>query len=688
MLRIHMNLSSNGRLLYLLLIIAGAALVTPGHAQTDLREEVDGFYITPTSFIYPAGNNGLDWSYIFSDSGPCNDGTTNCAWYAESFNETGWAPGTAKGGSEIKSLWPNPSGSARSHLWARTTFNLSSGQIPDLMFWVNLQPEIMIYVNGVLALHTNNNYENDPYRYLGMSSDARDALRQGQNTLAIHVPDDGGDMDFDLGLVTSNAMAQPPATGMSMGPEFDEISEWLREVMSNYGIPAGAVAVGMGRDANAEMFLSQGLGHMDKEFTRAVPQDAIFRLASVDKPITKDAIEMLIAGGVTDPAGNPVTKQTKVFPLFSAFNIDLSDLESPHHVVDARMDDVTIQHLIDHTSFIDHVPSSPNRPDFYAALGANVGETTMPDNVRWLHGKGLSGTPCDISSGSCDSEYNSSGYGLLRYVVQLLYGHQQEPNADYQNDNAAALRVTLKDGSKADHLEDYLQATFGSDIYVSRELVEERVTDAAGNLREPWYHTSATPYDRWVAHYTELASSAEAYTTYQQNFDGHNWFNGKMSGSETYTGRITAQNGEEVSYTVLFNQCCRLRYKPLEIFDFTVMLRQKLENIPASAWNSSSGGGFACEDSNSTVLSGPGTVNVSAGSCVKYNHASGDLRLGTWDASGTNVYDVQNCSGGVIEDVVQTLNAFTAVDTGTNFCDHYIHIKQVSHPYDLQINSW
>ncbi len=99
-------------------------------------------------------------------------------------------------------------------------------------------------------------------------------------------------------------------------------------------------------------------------------------------------------------------------------------------------------------------------------------------------------------------------------------------------------------------------------------------------------------------------------------------------------------------------------------------------------------GDFPCDDSNATRATNGGTTSVSQGQCLVYNHGNGSIRLGTWSASGTNVYDIRNCNGSVIANVEQVLNDFSVVDTGTNDCDHYIHVKQTSGSYNLQFGSW
>lgn len=106
----------------------------------------------------------------------------------------------------------------------------------------------------------------------------------------------------------------------------------------------------------------------------------------------------------------------------------------------------------------------------------------------------------------------------------------------------------------------------------------------------------------------------------------------------------------------------------------------------SSSEASSSASGFPCTVANSTLVNSSATAMQ--GACLRYNHNSGQLRLGTWSASGLVLYDVQNCNGGVVENVEQTLNTWTGVATGANFCEHIIYVKQASNTFQLQFGSW
>lgn len=98
--------------------------------------------------------------------------------------------------------------------------------------------------------------------------------------------------------------------------------------------------------------------------------------------------------------------------------------------------------------------------------------------------------------------------------------------------------------------------------------------------------------------------------------------------------------------------------------------------------------GFPCSSSNSDAVTNGGTSNVAQGQCLKYNHGNGSIRLGTWSGSGTITYDIKDCNGNIMTGVEQVLNGFSVVDTGTNFCDHYIYVKQAPSSYNLQFGSW
>ena len=63
--------------------------------------------------------------------------------------------------------------------------------------------------------------------------------------------------------------------------------------MVQHGIPSGVFALRKGDD----ILVSQAFGYKDKAFTEPLDNNAVMRLASVDKIVTTDAIRKLINDG-------------------------------------------------------------------------------------------------------------------------------------------------------------------------------------------------------------------------------------------------------------------------------------------------------------------------------------------------------------------------------------------------------
>ncbi|GIX22324.1 MAG: hypothetical protein KatS3mg121_1107 [Gammaproteobacteria bacterium] len=110
--------------------------------------------------------------------------------------------------------------------------------------------------------------------------------------------------------------------------------------------------------------------------------------------------------------------------------------------------------------------------------------------------------------------------------------------------------------------------------------------------------------------------------------------------------------------------------------------------LSAAPSGGGSGGGPAPACDGAPSLQHGASVTVRQGDCLRYQHGWGAVRLGTWNAPGEVRYAVTNCAGQTQSGIVQTPNAFTAVDTGTQNCEHRIVVEQAAGPYSLQLGSW
>src|SRR5215210_6063276 len=97
--------------------------------------------------------------------------------------------------------------------------------------------------------------------------------------------------------VTPPAPPPPPAsafpiTGAAM-PGMEQFDVSVHDLMGKYAIPGGAFAV----VRDGKLIYARGFGYADAENKTPVLPDALFRIASVSKPITSAAIMTLVGDG-------------------------------------------------------------------------------------------------------------------------------------------------------------------------------------------------------------------------------------------------------------------------------------------------------------------------------------------------------------------------------------------------------
>src|SRR5829696_3177453 len=91
---------------------------------------------------------------------------------------------------------------------------------------------------------------------------------------------------------TPPAQQELPISGAAV-PGMGPYEQSVRELMRKYAIPGGAVAV----VHDGKLFYARGFGYADVEKKTPVQPDALFRIASVSKPITSAAIMKLVEEG-------------------------------------------------------------------------------------------------------------------------------------------------------------------------------------------------------------------------------------------------------------------------------------------------------------------------------------------------------------------------------------------------------
>jgi N-acyl-D-amino-acid deacylase len=185
---------------------------------------------------------------------------------------------------------------------------------------------------------------------------------------------------------------------------FDQV---VSDLLKKHKVPGAAVAV----VKDGKLLYARGFGYADVENKVTVAPDALFRIASVSKPITAVAILKLVEAGKLD-----LTQ--KVLPL-------ISDLQPPAGTtMDPRWQNITILNLLQHTGGWDRDRPGGFDPMFRpgaaaAAVGAPV-PASAETVIRYMLGQ-----PLDFGPGT-RVVYSNFGYAILGRIIERVSGMTYE----------------------------------------------------------------------------------------------------------------------------------------------------------------------------------------------------------------------------------------------------------------------
>lgn len=559
-------------------LLLGIPFSQMANSQNYLNHDGVNHTPSPAAFLVRAGTHapisGFNWRYTF------NQPASN--WFHNSFSDASWATGRgsfARGGlqpgdASTNINWP----SNQNGLWLRSTFAVSDPSLKHtLMFWGRWDDNIRIYINGVLAVDLFPNSAEDSmwsasYRYLGISNAARNSIVKGVNRIAVHVADTGDRAHLNLGLVKSYAMAMLPMTGYYKNNYFPGIISQVREQMSLYGVSAGSISIALDRNGIPDIFASAGIGYMTKDLSTRVPRHAVFRSASVDKPIARSAIRRFIVDGTPHPT-NPnvnIALTTPIFPLINAFisKHGLPALTNANGLQDPIKNAITINEILENKSGIATI-ISPN--------GVDGEQVNVPDqgsilgNVRAIYRQ-----PIQTRNFSGDHPYNNHAHTVLRYLVHLLaFEHGFGDYNDY-------IRHGL------------LEASVDKNIYVAWQDLNNRVRDSGNNLREPWYNLEHFFWPgEMLRNMLAGAFSTDAYLNYVVRIpDGEWWWWGGSQGANAFAHRGTyvdvSGRTRSYAFTLTFNSA----FQPRADTDVIAIVNNAIRALPCTAWSPS---GTVCQ---------------------------------------------------------------------------------------------
>jgi N-acyl-D-amino-acid deacylase len=207
--------------------------------------------------------------------------------------------------------------------------------------------------------------------------------------------------------VTPPAPQETPITGAAV-PGMGSYDQIVPALMQRYAIPGGAVAV----LRDGKLIYARGFGYADAASQTPVQPDALFRIASVSKPITGVAIMKLVEEG-------KLKLDDRVAPFIAHLT------PAPGATVDPRWEQITIRHLLNHTGGWDRdKPNGGFDPMFRPAIAAAAVNAPAPASAETII-RYMKGMPLDFNPGE-RHVYSNFGYAILGRVIERLSGMPYE----------------------------------------------------------------------------------------------------------------------------------------------------------------------------------------------------------------------------------------------------------------------
>jgi N-acyl-D-amino-acid deacylase len=192
-----------------------------------------------------------------------------------------------------------------------------------------------------------------------------------------------------------------PETGL-VSADLASFDELMRSFLQEHEIPGAALAVAK----EGRVVYARGFGYADRERQRPVEPHALFRIASVSKPITAMAVLRLVDQGV-------LTLDQPVLELLP-HQAHLPEGRSQ----DPRLSDITIRHLLQHTAGWDRdVSIDPMFHSLEIASALGTPPPATPDDIVQF----MLGWPLDFAPGDRHA-YSNFGYCLLGRVIEQVSG--------------------------------------------------------------------------------------------------------------------------------------------------------------------------------------------------------------------------------------------------------------------------
>ena len=245
-----------------------------------------------------------------------------------------------------------------------------------------------------------------------------------------------------------------------------KVDEYIETYLSGNRF-SGSILIARGD----EIIFSKGYGYANRELGVQNRPDMKYRLGSVTKQFTTMAVMQLYEREMLS-TGNPLSKYLPDYP---------------------RGDEITIHHLMSHTSGI---PNFTSFPDYVETMSKHA---TLEDLISRFKGE-----PLEFEPGS-QYQYSNSGYILLGYIIEQVAG---QPYEDFLRENIfdkIGMVNTGYDNNKRIIPNRASGYQFDGSIVTNASYIDMSIPHAAGAL----YSTVEDLY-RWDrALYTDVLLSEE-----------------------------------------------------------------------------------------------------------------------------------------------------------------------------------
>lgn len=200
---------------------------------------------------------------------------------------------------------------------------------------------------------------------------------------------------------------------LPVGGSYNSSAEVVDQAMIDYLSERGIDAAELVILKNDEIVFSHSYGWFDEEHTRPLTTDAVMRIASVSKPITKALIRELVldkklysSDFVFCLDGNKKSCWLTIEPIAGA-------------EIDPRMKDITVKMLLEHQGGWDREASSFD-PMFGDLKIANALGVSLPVD-KYQIASYMMGRKLDFTPGEKEV-YSNYGYSLLGIIVEKATG--------------------------------------------------------------------------------------------------------------------------------------------------------------------------------------------------------------------------------------------------------------------------